>query len=128
MVHPVWEERRPEYFAPIFSVLVAVSEGSIDPSPRRPLSPSSPSKKAETQRIEEKKKRMEKVLGRGEEKSKYERDAAGSQRKMDFREVRAGLNSRKMSQASRIGREYERNEEGGEREGKRGIVRGILGR
>lgn len=46
---------------------------------------------------------MEKVLGgfrgerRDEKKSKYERGAAESQRKMDFHEVRAGLNSRKMS-------------------------------
>lgn len=92
----------------LFLFIVGVSKGSIDPL-RRLLSVFS---KKERQRIVEKKE-IEKALGReaGEEEEekkeeeertekterKNERSAMASQRKMDFREVRTGLNSRKMS-------------------------------
>lgn len=79
--------------SPVF-VVVAVSKRSIDPS-RRPLYHFA-KKKTETQRIEKKDKKSDSALeGQGDKEKK--RGGAASQRKMDFRKVRAGLNSRKMS-------------------------------
>lgn len=93
-------KRGQEISPPVFSLLVvAVSKGSIDLS-RVDLSlplPHRKKKKNRDAKNRRKKEMTEKVLGRGEEKSKYERGAAESARKMDFRQVRAGLNSRKMS-------------------------------
>jgi len=78
-----WEERGPEDFAPVFSLLVvAVSKESIDP-PCVDLSLLLHRKKSrDAKESKEKKEKMKKVLGkderRNEEKSKYERGTAES--------------------------------------------------
>jgi len=93
-----WEERGSEDFAPVFSLLVvAVSKEGIDP-PLVDLSLLHRKKSRDAKESKEKKEKK-KVLGKdeGRDEEKSTRGVRRSQRKMDFREVRAGLNSRKMS-------------------------------